>query len=474
MINKENIRLRFAPSPTGYLHVGGLRTALYNYLFAKKNNGKLILRIEDTDQKRLVDNSIDNIIKVLNWSGIEFDEGPHLKTGTKGPYIQSERINIYKKYMLELVRKGDAYICFYSDERMKKINSSDSFKKTASEYDKRFKDLIPGEAINRMTNGENCVVRLAMPIKGKVIIDDLIKGKTSFDYKLIDDPIIIKSDGFPTYHFANVVDDYNMQISHVIRGEEWLPSLPKHIHLYNCFNWRVPKFAHLPLLLNENRTKLSKRQGDVAVEDYIEKGYMKDALINFIALLGWHESNNQEFYTISELKKVFSLDRVQSSGAVFNLQKLNWLNQHYIKNLSSAEIVKLSEKFIPKKWKVNHGMVELIKEKLSKISDIKDQLTPFFIAPEVSRKSVLEKYPKSNIYDIAVYMIKHLEKHNNMNKDLLSKIMNDIAEKTGSKGKNLWQPVRFIITGQEHGADLSSFISLLGNNECIKRFNNVL
>ena len=313
-----------------------------------------------------------------------------------------------------------------------------------------------------------------MPEEGELLTDDIIRGRLKFDYKLIEDPIIIKSDSFPTYHFANVIDDYNMKISHVIRGEEWLPSLPKHIHLYNCFNWEIPKFAHLPLLLNQDKSKLSKRQGDVAVEDYIKKGYLKEALINFIALLGWHESNNQEFYELDELKEKFSLDRVQSSGAVFDIQKLNWLNQHYIKKVDSQKIIMLSKEHIPSNWLVTPDMIDLIKEKISNFSNIKSELLPFFENNPTSKQGLIKKYPESKIEKIIPIMIESIKKSDDINKEILSKIMDKIASETNCKGKKLWQPIRFIITGQEHGPDLASFMSIIGIDECINRFNNVV
>ena len=441
-------------------------------MFAQKNNGKLILRIEDTDRKRLVKDSIGNIVEALNWAGINFDEGPHIQGGDSGPYIQSDRLKIYKKHMLELIKSNHAYVCFYPIERVEKMKNSEVAKKSAADYDKRFRDIAPKEAIERMEN-ENCVVRLKMPEEGELLTDDMIRGRLKFDYKLIEDPIIIKSDSFPTYHFANVIDDYNMKISHVIRGEEWLPSLPKHIHLYNCFSWDIPEFAHLPLLLNQDKSKLSKRQGDVAVEDYIKKGYLKEALINFIALLGWHESNNQEFYELDELKEKFSLDRVQSSGAVFDIQKLNWLNQHYIKKVDSQTIIMLSKEYIPSNWLVTSDMIDLIKEKISNFSDIKNELLPFFESSTISKKDLIKRYPESNIEKIISTMISSIKKSDDINKEILGQIMNEIASKTGCKGKNLWQPIRFIITGQEHGPDLASFMSIIGIDECINRFNNV-
>ena len=472
-MKSRNIRLRFAPSPTGYLHVGGLRTALFNYLYAKKNSGKLILRIEDTDQKRLVKDSIEDILKTLQWSGIEFDEGPD-QGGEFGPYIQSERLSIYHKYMFNLIDSKSAYACFYSKDRVEEINNSEIAKKNSAEFDKKFQMISVSEAKERMKS-ENYVIRLKMPKNKEVVINDEVKGRLKFDYNLIDDPIIIKSDQYPTYHFANVVDDYLMNISHVIRGEEWLPSLPKHIHLYNCFNWEIPKFAHLPLLLNKDRSKLSKRQGDVAVEDYKEKGYLKEALINFIALLGWHESNDNEFYLIDELEKTFSLDRVQSSGAVFDVAKLNWLNQKYIQKLTSQEIIDKIYPQIPKNWTVTIEMIDLIKDKLENLSEAKNELSLFFDSPNVNSDMLSKQFPNNTqLNNIINSAIKYFAEIKTIDKTIFNEIMKKIQTDSNISGKDLWQPIRFILTGQNHGPDLSSYISIIGIKECIIRFKNTM
>ena len=328
------IRVRFAPSPTGYLHIGGLRTALYNYLFAKQNNGHLILRIEDTDRTRLVDGAIDNLISTLSWSGIEFDEGPH-KEGDYGPYTQSERLDIYHKHTNQLIKNGNAYPCFYPQDRLETIKSKNIPSDIVAEYDKRFRDLDIDESIEKMKH-ENHIIRLKIPSKGSISIDDTIRGNIEFDLSLIQDQIILKSDGFPTYHLASVIDDHLMKITHVIRGEEWVASLPKHALLYKAFEWEMPTFVHLPLLLNKDKSKLSKRQGDVAVEDYKLKGFLKDALINYVALLGWHGSDNKEIYNFDELIDSFSINRIKSSGAIFDVKKLIWFNQQYIKNSDST------------------------------------------------------------------------------------------------------------------------------------------
>ena len=471
-MNKKNIRVRFAPSPTGYLHVGGLRTALYNYIFAKQNKGKIILRIEDTDQKRLVKDSVDKIIDSLHWAGIEFDEGPHLDNQKNGPYIQSERLEIYKKSIVELIKKGHAYTCLYSDQRINDMSNSESLKKSAADYDKKFKNYSASESLSNM-NKKNSVVRLSMPSNEQILANDLIRGKLKFDSSLLDDPIIMKSDGYPTYHFANVVDDHSMRISHVIRGEEWLPSLPKHIHLYNCFEWEVPQFAHLPLLLNHDKTKLSKRQGNVAVEDYIRKGYLEEAMINFIALLGWHDSNNKEFYSMNDLIKSFSLNRIQSSGAIFDTKKLNWINHYYLRLKSSSEILELAKNYIPYDWNVSKEMVDLIKEKTQKIEDIKGELNIFFKYSSPSLKELQKDYPSSKISTIKTALVKNLEQCSSIDKKTLNEVMKNIEEETDCKGKSLWQPVRIMLTGKSHGPDLSGFIAAIGISKCIARLLNV-
>ena len=322
---------------------------------------------------------------------------------------------------------------------------------------------------------ETYVVRLKMPENGDMIIEDKVKGKLKFDYSLIEDPIIIKSDKYPTYHFANVIDDHLMKISHVIRGEEWLPSLPKHIHLYNCFNWDIPSFAHLPLLLNADKSKLSKRQGDVAVEDYRLKGYLKEALINFVALLGWHESNDNEFYLMDSLKESFSLDRVQTSGAVFDVSKLNWLNQKYIQKLDNQDIIEKIKPYINKEWKITPQMIDLIKEKLEKFSDINKELALFFHSPHITNAALVNQFPNNErLNEIINASVKYFSNIESFDKIVFNDIMKKIQLDANINGKDLWQPVRFILTGHNHGPDLASFISIIGIEECVQRFKNAV
>ena len=333
----SDVRVRFAPSPTGFVHLGSLRTALYNYLFARHHNGTFILRIEDTDQARYTEGAVENLLTTLQWAGLDYDEGPE-KNGSYGPYYQSQRRDIYNKYVDQLLTAGNAYRCFCSAERLQKIREAQIASKETPKYDGLCRNLSVQESEGRAAN-ESFVVRLKIPESGETIVRDIIRGEVIFQNELIDDQVLIKSDGFPTYHLANVVDDHLMQISHVIRGEEWLLSMPKHILLYDYLGWEKPQFAHLPLLLNEDRSKLSKRQGDVAVEDYRKKGYLPQALVNFVALLGWNRGDDQEMFSLEELVESFSLERVSKAGAIFNREKLDWMNGIYLREIPEEEYV---------------------------------------------------------------------------------------------------------------------------------------
>ena len=341
-----SVRVRFAPSPTGYLHVGGLRTALYNYLFAKKHGGVFILRIEDTDRNRFVDGALESLIRSLENLGLHHDEGPYLdgdtivERGDHGPYIQSKRLDMYRHYADELLANGHAYHCFCTSERLEKLRADQTALKQAPRYDKQCLSLSKDEVKRRIEAGEPYVIRLDVAFeRGEIVFHDLVRGQVKIHAKDIDDQVLMKSDGFPTYHLANVVDDHLMEISHVIRGEEWLPSTPKHILLYEAFGWEQPEFAHLPLLLNPDKSKLSKRQGDVAVEDYLRKGYLKEALINFVALLGWNpgQGSTQEVFSLEELTFAFDINHVHKAGAVFDLRKLDWLDRKSTRLNSSHE-----------------------------------------------------------------------------------------------------------------------------------------
>ncbi len=459
-------RVRFAPSPTGFLHIGGLRTALYNYLFAKQTKGKFILRIEDTDRNRFVEGAVDNLIKTLKWSGIKFDEGPG-QDSNLGPYFQSERLKIYQNNIKILIDKKLAYPCFYSNARLNEIEENNIASNILTEQDKKYRDLELSESVERMQN-ENYVVRLKTPKKGEIGYTDAVRGKLKFDLSLIEDQILIKSDGYPTYHFANVVDDYLMKISHVIRGEEWISSMPKHLLLYKYFDWEAPQFIHLPLILNKDKTKLSKRQNDVAVEDYIKKGYLKESVINYLSLLGWHGSGDRELYSIDELVDEFSIERIQKSGAIFDVKKLNWMNNYYIKKLTSKEILDLSQKFIPKEMKVNQEMINLIYEKLERLVDIPDELD-FLFNYKLENDECYQICKKEESQKIIAILLSLIKKQENLNSENFKKLVMMIQDDTKIKGKNLWMPIRLAITGQMHGPDIGSIVEILGRDEVIRR-----
>ena len=319
------VRLRFAPSPTGYLHIGGLRTALYNYLYAKQKGGKFLLRIEDTDRTRYVEGAIENLIHELKWAGVEADEGVCLdengkitEVGECGPYIQSERVEkgIYNKYAEELIEKGYAYYCFCSKERLDDVKNQQKADGKIPRYDGLCRGVSIEDAKKRIANGESYVIRLKLPENRDIVFEDVIKGRITINTNDMDDQVLIKADGFPTYHFAVVVDDHLMGITHIVRGDEWISSTPKHIYLYEALGFEKPIFVHLPTVLNKSGKKLSKRNDDASVEDFRLKGYLPEALINYLALVGWSPESNEEILSLDEMIKQFSFDRVSKSGGV--------------------------------------------------------------------------------------------------------------------------------------------------------------
>ena len=457
------IRTRFAPSPTGYLHIGGLRTALYNFIFAKKNNGQFILRIEDTDQKRLVRGAAEKIIKSLNSFDINFDEGPNLNE-KYGPYYQSKRLYIYHKYCCKLIENKSAYLCYVDDnQNLKPENNID-------------KSL---SIINQQDTKSRFIVKFKVPsIKNFNTFDDL-RGKVVFDLSLIDDFIIIKSDGFPTYHFANVVDDHLMKISHVIRGEEWLSSLPKHILLYNSLEFNLPHFIHLPLLLNPDHSKLSKRQGDVDVDKFIEKGYLKSAVLNFIALLGWHPDNDREIFNILELIENFSIPRIQKSGSVFDIKKLNWMNSEYIKSMDLDTLFEVSQEFFKKEIDIKNTTklrkaINFFKQRSSTLLELNDSILPFYSEPNNLKEEVLTYVNEKKSQDILKFYLKSLSIIECFDIELSDRLIKDIAEKFNVKGKEIFFPLRGVLYGSLNGPDLFTIIDILGLDESKRRIEQYI
>ena len=480
-------RTRIAPSPTGYMHVGNLRTGLYSYLLAKKNNGQFLVRIEDTDQQRLVSDAIEVILTSMQWVGIIPDEGVKLdqeqkitQSGDKGPYIQSERLAIYQEYIQTLLKNGSAYHCFCTAERLEELRQKQQLNKLPTIYDRQCLKIDPAEIQARIAKGESYVIRLKMPQSGETVFEDLIRGEIRFENKLIDDQVLIKSDGFPTYHFAVVVDDHLMEITHVIRGEEWISSTPKHLQLYKYFGWEPPRFGHLSLILNPDKSKLSKRQGDVAVGDYQKKGYLPEALLNFIAFLGWNPGDDRELFTLEELIKEFSLEKVSKAGAVFNVEKLNWYNKEYIKKLSNEELAKRAEPWFKEQGTRNKEQVVkaigLEKERITTLAELPEAINFIFELPEYSKDVLVWK--KSNPEEAQKILTELKTYLNNLSiqfskTELELTIGEWIKEKNYSNGIVLW-PLRVALSGQQNSPGPYDIAEVLGKEEVVRRIDIAL
>ncbi len=484
------VRVRFAPSPTGFLHVGGLRTALFNYLFARHNNGVFILRIEDTDRTRYVEGATENLISILSWCGLDYDEGPYLdeqgkiyQKGNFGPYIQSQRIEIYRKYAEELLKKGAAYRCFCTPQRLEELRKTQILNKQPPMYDRFCRNLSQKESDER-AKSEPYTIRLKIPDE-EIIFFDIIRGEIKFDGRLIDDQILLKSDGFPTYHLANVVDDHLMQITHVIRGEEWLSSTPKHILLYRYFGWQAPQFAHLPLLLNPDRSKLSKRSGDVSVEDYKKEGYLPEAIINYVALLGFSTEDSQQFFTKEELIQKFTLKRCSQSPAVFDRQKLLWMNSEYIRKTDTEKLYHYSKPFlehagfknIEEKKEYIKKLIEAEKERIKLLKDV-PYLIEFFLKDdteivydETAVKKFLSTEQQKNILKEILEELKPVE---NFNKTVLEEKIRNFCQQKGYKTSDVFHPLRVAVSGRKEGIGLFDLLELLGKEKVINRIELVL
>lgn len=487
----KEVRLRFAPSPTGYLHIGGLRTALYNYLYARHNDGKFILRIEDTDRTRFVEGAIENLVSSLKWAGIEIDEGVDVENGKIiekgdcGPYIQSERLDIYRKYIDELIDKGYAYYCFCSKERIDKVREEQKIKGLIPRYDGFCRNVSIEEAKKRIAEGEEYVVRLKLPVNKDIKFHDLVRGDITINTADLDDQVLLKSDGFPTYHMAVVVDDHLMNITHIVRGEEWLPSAPKHVYLYEALGWEKPIYVHLPTVLNKDRKKLSKRQGDVSVEDFRASGYLSEGLVNYLALVGWSPEGTDEILSMEEMIKQFSFDRVAKTGGIFDKDKLDWVNGHYIRSSSPEEITDLAIPYLKEAGLITDSdinerynwivaMVATVQESVSTTKEIVDKVDIFFgdeVKPE--NEEVVEVLNGEQVPTLFQAIREELGEAEEMDEEFCKGLMKRIQKKTGIKGKNLYMPVRSALTGNLHGPELVNIIYVLGKQNILNRIEYV-
>lgn len=488
----NDVRVRFAPSPTGYLHIGGLRTALFNYLYARHTGGTMILRIEDTDRTRFVEGALENLLKALSWAKVEIDEGVMLdesgkvtERGEYGPYIQSDRVKagIYNKYIEKLIEEDKAYYCFCSQERIDKVRDQQKADGLTPKYDGLCRSIPLEEAKKRIANGEEYTVRLKLPKNREISFVDRIKGKITFNTDDMDDQVLIKRDGFPTYHFAVVVDDHLMKITHVVRGDEWISSTPKHVYLYEAFGWDAPEYIHLPTVLNENHKKYSKRNGDGMVEDFIEEGYLPEGLINFLALLGWSPDSEEEIFSIGELAKQFDFDRVNKTGAVFDKRKLDWVNGHYVREMSLEDLAKAIKPFMEKSSLVDENysdenyklLAETWQSAIDKFSDAPKLSKNYYLEDsevcyDDEAKEILREEDSKKLID--AYLAK-LDEVSEIDADFAKTIMKKIQKETGIKGKNLWFPIRAAITGSVHGPDLSNVMLLMGKDKINNRLKFV-
>lgn len=469
------VRTRIAPSPTGDPHVGTAYVALFNYAWAKKNGGQFILRIEDTDRERSNAASERMIFESLRWLGLSWDEGPDVG-GPHGPYRQSERSEIYREHVEQLVASGGAYPCFCTKERLDALRDEQRARKAAvMGYDGHCRNIEPAEAARRRAAGEAHVIRLAMPEDGETVAHDVLRGEVRFDNKLIDDQILLKSDGFPTYHLANVVDDHLMGITHVIRAEEWISSLPKHVQLYRAFGWELPAFCHLPLLRNADRSKISKRKNPVSLEYYRRAGFLPETMLNYLALMGWIMPDGEtEEFTLEEFVEHFTLDRITLGGPVFDLAKLTWLNGRYIRNLSQPEVLRrlrssvLSDEYLLQ-------VVALVHERFDTLEEFMAYAQFFFVGEvsydqEARAKLIAKKRTAAETSTVLERLLEEvLDPLMEWDAAHLEGALRTFAETAGWKPGDLFMPLRVAVTGRAATPPLFETMAVLGKELCRRR-----
>jgi len=482
------IRTRFAPSPTGYLHIGGLRTALFSFLTTKSQGGEFILRIEDTDQKRKVEGSAENLLKIFDWLGLDFNESP-LNPGEFGPYTQSERREIYDKYKNILLEKGEAYHCFCSAERLSKMREDQQKSKKPPRYDRKCRDLSDEEVQKRIKAGEKYVIRQKMPLEGEVIVYDELRGEIKFKAEELEDQVLIKSDGMPTYQFAVVIDDHLMEISHVTRSEEWIPSFPKNVLLYKSFDWDIPKFIHFPVVLNKEGGKLSKRQGSVAVEDFQKEGYLKEALLNFVALLGWHPEGDNEILSLEDLIKKFNYKKINVSPAIFDTEKLDYFNGYYIRQMDLDELILMAKPYLEKNINLSSkahkktleflkSVVRIEKERLKKLSDI-GELTKFLFLDKLEYSQDLLIWKKNTLKDTKdnlkklIELLEKIPEENWTDNSLEDAIISWIKAQDLKVGDYLW-PMRVALSGKKASPGPFEIAEALGREESLFRISEAI
>lgn len=472
----NEVRTRFAPSPTGYMHVGNLRTALYAYLLAKSLNGKFILRIEDTDQERLVPGAVDVIYKTLKATGLVWDEGPDIG-GDFGPYVQSERMDIYAKYAKQLVESGHAYYCFCNKERLEEMRMLQKFSGELSKYDGFCRHLTPEQVEEKLKAGMPYVIRQKIPESGQTTFEDEVFGNITVENSSLDDQVLIKADGMPTYNLANVIDDHLMGITHVIRGNEYLSSAPKYNLLYEAFGWEIPKYIHCSPVMKNQSEKLSKRNGDASFEDLVQKGYLEPAIINYIALLGWSPKSEQEIFSLAELVHEFKISGISKSPAIFDIKKLNYINSHYIKQLSPAEFLTKAKPFIQQTVKRADVDFELIASTLQTrtefLSDIPQQVDFIDSLPDYSTDLFVSKKMKTtkeSSLTVLVDVLPVFKDINDYSVPNLHNILIQYIEKCGAKNGFVLWPIRTALSGKQFTpGGAIELAAILGKNDVVER-----
>ena len=474
------VRTRFAPSPTGFMHVGNLRTALYEYLVARSLGGKFILRIEDTDQERKVEGAVDIIYNTMKQAGLIHDEGPDIG-GDFGPYVQSERKDMYLPYAEQLIREGHAYRCFCTKERLDglRANSDDP----GAGYDRHCRDLPQEETDRLMAEGTPYVIRQKMPLEGSTTFEDAVYGTITVDNAELQDQILIKADGFPTYNFANVIDDHTMNITHVVRGSEYLSSTPKYNLLYEAFGWEIPTYIHLPLIMGKNDdgtiSKLSKRHGATSFEDLVEQGFLPEAIINYIALLGWAPKDNREMFTLSELCENFSIDGISKSPAVFDYDKLEWFNGEYIKAMSTEQFAKVAEPYFRKALgdkPFDHiKIASILQQRTTKLTDIPEKIAFFAKQPEYDKELFVNKKSKTTLENSPALLeagINALEALTVWDHDSIHDCLIGLAESLGVKNGTAMWGVRIAASGMTvTPGGAVEILDILGREEALRRLH---
>ncbi len=474
------VRVRYAPSPTGSPHVGNIRTALFNWLFARHYGGDFIVRIEDTDVARRVEGVVEEILDSLRWLGLNWDEGPEVG-GKYGPYFQSQRLGIYQPIAQQLVKEGYAYFCYCSPQRLEAMRAEQMRRKQSPGYDRRCRDLTQKERTQFEAQGIVPVIRFKTPLEGQTKFHDLIRGEVVFENSTLDDFVLLKSDGYPTYHLANVIDDHLMQISHVLRADEWLSSTPRHILLYQALGYEPPQFAHLPMILGADRSKLSKRHAATSIKEYQERGYLPEAMVNFLALLGWSLDDKTELFSQSSLVKHFSLERLGKTGAIFNINKLDWMNGVYMRRLGAEEFVQKAMPFLEKGLPPQverplptdyvNQVLPLEQERAKTLSEL-PYLVEFFFVDELDYSADLllakgvDKEAAVRALNISLERLRRLEAFDATS---LETLLRPLAEELGLKTGEFFGLLRVATTGRTAAPPLFQTMAVLGKERCLKR-----